>query len=158
MTSTTTSNDILGTFCTVGNCKPLNDQCYNGLSRTCLPFFNWKLIVASVCCFIGGALTSGGGVGGGAIYIPVFILILGVSPHVAIPLSKVTIFGVAVGGMIILVRKRHPKADRPLIDYSIAWLMEPLTLFGTIVGVYMNVTFPTYLLISFLHACLNFFI
>jgi len=99
---------------------------------------------------LGGAIASGGGVGGGAVYIPVFILVMRFTPQVAVPLSKVMIFGVAIGGYIVLARKRHPKADRPLIDYSIALLMEPLTLAGTIVGVYMNITFPGYLLIVFL--------
>lgn len=139
-----------------GTCKTTGNDCESPLAKSCPPFFSLSLILTSIACFIGGALASGGGVGGGPIYIPAFILILGVSPHEAIPLSKVTIFGVAIGGFIILARKKHPKVDRPLIDFSIALLMEPITLWGTIVGVYMNITFPTFLLVAFLVLILGF--
>jgi hypothetical protein len=52
-------------------------------------FFNSELAIGTVCIFFGGILTSGGGVGGGGVYIPVLVLILGLSPHVAVPISKV---------------------------------------------------------------------
>jgi len=99
---------------------------------------------------MGGAIAAGSGVGGGALYIPIFVLILRMTAHVAVPLSKVTIFGVAIGGYLVLVRKRHPKVDRPLIDYNLALLMEPLILAGTIIGVFANVSFPSYLIIILL--------
>jgi len=42
----------------------------------------------SVLVFVGGVLCAGGGIGGGGIYIPIYILLLGFTAHEAIPLSK----------------------------------------------------------------------
>lgn len=104
--------------------------------------------------------TLGVGIGGGALFVPIMSVFLQISPTTAVPLSKVatffflmqkiTIFGVAIGGLVILLRKRHPKANRPLIDFHIALLMGPLTLVGTIIGVWFNIIFPVYVLIIFL--------
>ena len=35
-----------------------------------------------------------------------------------------------MGGYIVNHRKRHPYADRPLICYDVAMIMEPMTLLG----------------------------
>ena len=51
-------------------------------------FFDKNLAIGTILIFIGGILTSGGGVGGGGVYIPILVLILKFSPHVAVPLSK----------------------------------------------------------------------
>jgi len=133
-------------------CMFLNQTCSGSLflNGKCPVFFEWSLAIGTLLCFIGGVASAGSGIGGGAFYVPIFILVLRYSPHVAVPLSKVTILGVAIGGYIYLVRKRHPKADRPLIDYNIALLMEPLILAGTIIGVFANIAFPSYLIIVFL--------
>jgi len=139
-------------------CHKRDFHCQNSdlVTDQCPSFFSPELGIGTACIFLGGILTSGGGVGGGGVYIPVLVLILGLSPHVAVPISKITIFGVAVGGFIILHRKRHPKADRPLIDFDMAFMMEPMTLLGTILGVYFNIIFPTYLLIVFLVVVLGY--
>ena len=52
-----------------------------------------------------------------------------------------------LGSYLITHRLRHPKADRPLIDYDIVNIFEPSVLLGTIVGVYLNVTFPSYIIV-----------
>ena len=57
-------------------------------------------------------LASGGGIGGGGMLVPIYILVMGFLPKHAIPLSNVTVFGGAVANTIINVRKRHPDADR----------------------------------------------
>ena len=78
------------------------------------PFFTIWLFIGSILCFLAGALCAGGGIGGGAFYIPIFVLVLGLDPHLAVPLSKVTTFGIAIGGYIVNARKRHPNLDRSL--------------------------------------------
>ena len=42
---------------------------------------------------------------------------------------------------------KHPKANRPMIDYDLANIFEPTVLLGTIIGVYLNVTFPSYIIV-----------
>jgi hypothetical protein len=68
---------------------------------------------------IGLMISAGGGVGGGGILVPVYILILGFSPKHAIPLSNVTVFAGAVANTFLNVPKRHPLADRPLVDWDL---------------------------------------
>jgi hypothetical protein len=57
-------------------------------------------------------LASGGGIGGGGMLVPIYILVMGFLPKHAIPLSNVTVFGGAIANMFVNVRKRHPDADR----------------------------------------------
>jgi len=43
-----------------------------------------------------------------------------------------------------------------LIDFDLAFMMEPMTLLGSIIGVYLNIVFPPYLLIVFLVLVLGY--
>ncbi|OQR96294.1 hypothetical protein ACHHYP_16256 [Achlya hypogyna] len=111
-----------------------------------------------------------GGLGGGGLLVPIYVVILGASSHDAIPLSKVgmdrrsasrpaTIVGNAVASFILNYRKRHPTLPkRPLVDYETMVMMEPMTLgmlsiplslilatAGTIVGVHLNAVLPNWL-------------
>lgn len=113
-------------------------------------YFPWQYIVGGTFCFIGGALCSGSGAGGGGFYIPVFIFILGYDPHLAIPLSKSTIFGIALGSYLMLYSRRHPTRERPLIDYHMANYLEPWTIVGSIIGVFLNIWSPSWLVLAFL--------
>eukprot|EP00007_Cunea_sp_BSH-02190019_P008149 CAMPEP_0174233258 /NCGR_PEP_ID=MMETSP0417-20130205/3343_1 /TAXON_ID=242541 /ORGANISM="Mayorella sp, Strain BSH-02190019" /LENGTH=570 /DNA_ID=CAMNT_0015311435 /DNA_START=144 /DNA_END=1852 /DNA_ORIENTATION=+ len=136
--------------------KIVRDASDSEKSEPIPPLFTGWLALGTILCLLGGLLCSGGGVGGGAFYLPVFILILQLDAHIAVALSKVTIFGVALGGYAINFRKRHPNADRPLIDYAVATVMEPMTLCGTILGVMFNVMSPAYLIVVFLVVLLSF--
>lgn len=44
--------------------------------------------------------------------------------------------------------KRHPgAAHRPLIDYDLVAVLQPIVMVGTLVGVILNVLFPNYLIL-----------
>jgi len=62
-------------------------------------------------------LASAGGIGGGGILVPLFILVLHWSPRYAIPLSNITIFAGGIMNTCVNFGKRHPnpKANRPMI-------------------------------------------
>lgn len=49
------------------------------------------------------------------------------SPKHAIPLSNITVFGGAVANTLLNTRKRHPLTDRPLVDWDLILVMEPLS-------------------------------
>ena len=53
------------------------------------PLFRPRLAIGTSLIFLCSALAAGGGIGGGGLYLPVFVLVLGYIPHIAIPLSKV---------------------------------------------------------------------
>jgi len=55
-----------------------------------------------------------------------------------------------VANFLQMVRKKQPNRNKPLIDYNLAMLLQPLSLFGTIVGVMLNIIFPSWLLLLLL--------
>lgn len=68
----------------------------------------WGFTLAS----LGLILASGGGIGGGGMLVPIYILVLGFLPKHAIPLSNISVFGGAIANTWINVGRRHPRADR----------------------------------------------
>jgi len=120
-----------------------NQQCVH---KRLFPM-NSSDIMATVFAFFIIALASGGGgIGGGGALVPIYVLISGFKPSAAIPLSKATILGGAISNLILNWPKRHPTADRPLIDFHLAALFVPTQLVGTMVGVLCNKTWPDWLI------------
>nr|CAG4717677.1 unnamed protein product [Naegleria fowleri] len=79
------------------------------------------------------------------VYIPVLFLIGRYPASVAIALSTIIIFGASASVYATLALKRHPLDNqRPLIDYQIAVIVEPIILAGSVVGVFLNVWFPNW--------------
>jgi uncharacterized membrane protein YfcA len=96
----------------------------------------WYAVIPAV--FI-CALAVAGGVGGGALYMPIYVWVME-DAHLAVPLAKVTTNGVAVAAACFNFSKSHPDDPRkPIINYDVALLLEPLTLIGTVIGVLLNV-------------------
>ncbi|ELR21463.1 uncharacterized protein ACA1_184090 [Acanthamoeba castellanii str. Neff] len=113
--------------------------------------FGWRLYLGTGLAFVGGALSGAVGIGGGGIYVPVLILIVGYTAKEAIPLSKVTVAGVAISSFLVNVLRRHPRAPwRALVDYDVAMVMTPTTLLGTTVGVLVYVILPEWLILILL--------
>lgn len=101
--------------------------------------------------FVASAISAGGGVGGGGIFVPILILIAKFSPMEAVPLSNIIVAGASVANFIQNFYKRHPNhPSRPLIDYPVALLIEPQTLGGTVVGVYLHQIFPSWVILLLL--------
>jgi len=100
------------------------------------------LLIGCAVSLVGAMVAVGAGIGGGPIYLPAFILMFK-DAHAAVPLSKVNICAVAVAALFVNARRRHPLVDRPLINFDLALLMEPITLLGTVVGVSANVLLPS---------------
>jgi len=105
---------------------------------------------------LGLMIAAGGGIGGGGVLVPIYILIMEFSPKHAIPLSNITVFGGAIANTILNVRKRHPLADRPLVDWDLILVMEPLTIAGALMGAILNKLLPEALLVTSLVALLSF--
>jgi len=108
------------------------------------------------CATLGLIIAGGGGIGGGGILVPIYILVLGFTPKHAIPLANVTVFGGACANTILNTRKRHPLADRPLVDWDLILVMEPLTIAGALIGAFLNKLLPERLLVVMLVILLSF--
>ena len=103
-----------------------------------------------------GSLAAGAGVGGGGLFVPTYWLILGVGPKGAVPLSGATILGAAFGNFVSMGWQKHPRANRPLIDYEVATFTQPGELLGVVFGVLLNIMLPPICIIVFLAAILSY--
>jgi uncharacterized membrane protein YfcA len=99
-----------------------------------------------ICATLGLILASGGGIGGGGMLVPIYVLVMGFSPKHAIPLSNVTVFGGSISNFILNRIKRHPEANRPLIDMDLILVMQPMTLAGALLGSFANKLLPEIIL------------
>ena len=109
-----------------------------------------------VCAVCGLMVAAGGGIGGGGILVPIYILVMGFSPKNAIPLSNVTVFGGAVANTYLNSKKRHPLADRPMVDWDLIMIMEPLTIAGALMGAFLNKLLREEVLVVMLVLLLSF--
>lgn len=75
-----------------------------------------------------------------------YLAIGGFSPHYSSALSTATIFGGAVTNNFFNIRKRHPRKNRPLIDFDACTILVPVLLLGTIIGVFFNTVAPGWLI------------
>ena len=79
----------------------------------------WELVLAAVLVLTLGSLAAGAGIGGGGLFVPIYWLVLFRTEQngakAAIPLSKATILGGAIGNFLSIGWQRHPKAERPMI-------------------------------------------
>ncbi|GAB4818572.1 hypothetical protein N2152v2_005618 [Parachlorella kessleri] len=102
------------------------------------------------------ALAAGGGMGGGSLLVPIYILVLGFPMGGAVALSNVTIFGGALVNAAFNFGARHPFKAAPLIDWDLALVMEPSTILGALAGTYINHVLPSWVTTLALSALLGF--
>ncbi|EOX91125.1 DNA-directed RNA polymerase isoform 2 [Theobroma cacao] len=107
--------------------------------------FGWKIVVGSIVGFLGAALGSVGGVGGGGIFVPMLTLIIGFDPKSSTAISKCMIMGAAGSTVYYNLRLRHPTLEMPLIDYDLALLFQPMLMLGISIGVALNVMFADWM-------------
>eukprot|EP01036_Dinobryon_divergens_P026734 gene26734-35414_t len=118
--------------------------------------FDWSDIFGTVLVTLGILIAASGGIGGGGILVPLLILVYGFSPKNAVALSNFCIVGSSITNMVLNIYKRHPLADRPLVDWDLILVMEPITMAGAVIGAFMSVLLPEWLLVISLVALLAF--
>lgn len=117
----------------------------DGYHKRLLPLGAWD--VFGMCASaLGLTIAAGGGIGGGGVIVPLYILLLGFNPKHAIPLSNVTILGGAIANTMFNCPKRHPSFDRPVIDWDMILIMEPSTIAGAVIGSFIAKFLPDFLL------------
>lgn len=99
---------------------------------------------------IGLMIAASGGIGGGGVLVPIYILVMGFRTKFGIPLSNVTILGGSITNVYLNLKKRHPMVDRPLVDWDLILVMEPLTIAGAVVGSFLNKILPDLILVVLL--------
>jgi hypothetical protein len=116
------------------------------------------LDIATICAvFVASALAAGGGIGGGGLLVPIYIILEGFAAVQATALSLATIGGSSLANLWLYARRRHPDTSRPrpLIDYESALLLTPSLLAGTTIGVTLSTVVPEWLVVVLLIAALG---
>uniref|UniRef100_A0A0G4GXV6 Uncharacterized protein n=1 Tax=Chromera velia CCMP2878 TaxID=1169474 RepID=A0A0G4GXV6_9ALVE len=91
--------------------------------------------------FLSCVLNSAAGLGGGALYSSIFMVIGGMSPKEAVPVGSFLIFAAGIFTTSIYIRKRFPDGSL-VIDLNLVCLVIPLSAAGTGIGVYLQKTLP----------------
>jgi len=115
-----------------------------------------RLGVSTALIMLLGSLAAGAGIGGGGLFVPIYWLILGVGPKAAVPLSGATILGGAIGNFVSIGWQKHPRANRPLIDYEAAVFTQPGELMGVVFGVLLNIILPKIAIVALLATVLSY--
>lgn len=148
------SNEGFCEFCTKdSDCDDLYYCKYNKKEHAKLCQFeplihkwNIRTIIGMIVVFIAGIFVSGVGIGGGALFVPIMMLINSYPADYCVSSSNPIIFGGSLAVCLFNLRLKHPEYNRPLINYNVAAIIEPLSWLGTIVGVIMNGVCPDWLL------------
>lgn len=137
--------------CSDARCPPSTScELTHGGQKQCLhkPLLPLNVydVAAGILAFVACALAAGGGVGGGGLLVPIFILVLNFETNRATALSLATISGGSLANLFTYVQRYHPLTvrRRPLIDYDAVLLFSPGLLAGTIVGGIFSVQFPSW--------------
>lgn len=99
--------------------------------KTLFPL-NFQDLLGTFLVSIGLLIAASGGIGGGGILVPLFILIFEFGPKHAVALSNFCILATSITNVVINLPKRHPHANRPLVDWDLILVMEPLTMGGAV--------------------------
>ncbi|WJX10081.1 hypothetical protein P8452_00846 [Trifolium repens] len=103
----------------------------------------WKIIVGTLIGIFGASF---GSVGGGGIFVPMLILIIGFDAKSAAAISKCMITGGAISTVFYNLRLRHPTLDIPMIDYDLVLLNQPVIILGISIGVVLSVVFADWMI------------
>jgi uncharacterized membrane protein YfcA len=79
-----------------------------------------------------------GGLSGGIFKVVILMDMLNYRVSEATTLAYAMITGGALANFILLLPRRHPKIDAPLVDHGLVFVLLPCILLGTTVGVIIN--------------------
>lgn len=105
-------------------------------------------LIGLILVFFTCIVTIVAGTGGGPFFIPIALLIFKLNLSYAVPFSSSVVFGVQIIRFFLSYWERHPKANRPPVDYRLAALFSPSTTLGTIFGVILNQVLPEWITMS----------
>lgn len=128
-------------------CISYYNQAYQCLSGTCQHNSLFPLTSLRLNCliliFVISVLANAAAIGGGAIFIPLFINFLDFTIGDAIPLANVAVLAGGITTLFLTYNKRDPQNKNVLlIDYKLASFIIPLISAGTMIGVLFVKFFP----------------
>jgi uncharacterized membrane protein YfcA len=124
-----------------------NDNC---IHKDLIPFHYMDLILG-ISVFLLNILTTIAGIGGGAILIPIFMLMGNFNIFYAIPLSIITIIGNSLGRLIFIYNKRsYYNPNKYIINYKVLLQIIPFDANTSFIGFILNMVSPNWLVLLFI--------
>ncbi|CAG9462140.1 unnamed protein product [Pedinophyceae sp. YPF-701] len=120
-------------------------------------YIEWdtRMIVCLALSFVSAALANAGGIGGGAVFVALFNLVLGLPLRNATALSQSMIAGGAIASICVNAFRVHPVIpNMPLIDLELCLIMLPVLMSSLTVGVLFNMVAPSWIIFVVLVAAL----
>jgi uncharacterized membrane protein YfcA len=112
-------------------------------------------MVCTILIVLTAALSASAGLGGGGVYVPLTVLLVGLKTSEAVPLSQTMVFAGSIVNVVMMVGDRHPtKPERPKIAYDVVMLLNPGLAFGVVVGVLAHLVSPVWLTLACLFVTL----
>ncbi|KAL4466077.1 hypothetical protein ABPG74_004314 [Tetrahymena malaccensis] len=130
--------------CTTDSDCDFNFYCSSNL--TCVHDSLWPPSALDIITYILIPIVVGignvGGLGGGIVKVPMLMLMLNYQTKVATFISYCILFGSCLANSTLLIFKKHPLQDKPIIDYNIVLMINPMVLLGTNIGIFLNILLP----------------
>ncbi|KAL4466079.1 hypothetical protein ABPG74_004316 [Tetrahymena malaccensis] len=130
--------------CTTDSDCDFNFYCSS--DQTCLHDTIWPPSVLDVITYLLIPIIVGignvGGLGGGIVKVPMVMLMLNYETKIATFISYCVLFGSCLANSTLLIFKKHPFQDKPIIDYNIVLMINPMVLLGTNIGIFLNILLP----------------
>lgn len=110
--------------------------------KTLFPMTTRELIGLFVIVGV-GMIAIAGGLGGGSLFVPLMMTFFEMNAHQAIPLSNALTFANSVVKYITSFNEKHPEIPhRPVVDFNVAIIFNPMMLLGSFVGVIAHIILP----------------
>lgn len=102
-----------------------------------------RFIGGVILLYFSSTMSSAGGIGGGGVNVPIFLVVFGYDYTKATILSLCTVLGNYISQTSINWNKRHPYVpSRPLIYWDAALVLLPAQMGGSALGVIIGTMFP----------------
>eukprot|EP00437_Effrenium_voratum_P004426 CAMPEP_0181433842 /NCGR_PEP_ID=MMETSP1110-20121109/19509_1 /TAXON_ID=174948 /ORGANISM="Symbiodinium sp., Strain CCMP421" /LENGTH=556 /DNA_ID=CAMNT_0023557325 /DNA_START=103 /DNA_END=1770 /DNA_ORIENTATION=- len=100
---------------------------------------------------VSSALAAASGTGGGSIFVPVLISFSYLQESAVVALSQFMILVGSIVNLSVFLARRHPDfPELPVIDYDCIVVLIPMLCLGVTLGVLVNRTSPSWLLLTLL--------
>eukprot|EP00439_Symbiodinium_sp_Y106_P072168 s861_g13.t1 len=100
---------------------------------------------------VSSALAAASGTGGGSIFVPVLISFSYLQESAVVALSQFMILVGSIVNLSVFLARRHPDfPELPVIDYDCIVVLIPMLCLGVTLGVLVNHTSPSWLLLTLL--------
>lgn len=108
---------------------------------------NWYEIIGSSLIFLSSGFANAAGIGGGGLFVIIFVTLFGYNPSDAVAMTQFNMVGGSLTAVLMKVPLKNPLRNSPLIDYYIVLQIIGPLFIGATIGVILNIVLPYWFII-----------